>query len=87
MRIGAASVLQETNTFSLNRCRLSDFTVATGEEAAAGARGTNSEMAGIMEGLRAGGAEAVPTGIINPVFLRMTNLEIYADRLFAFLLC
>ena len=60
MRIGAASVLQETNTFSLNPCRMSDFTVATGEEAASGARGTNSEMAGILEGLRAGGAEAVP---------------------------
>ena len=28
-----------------------------------------------------------PTGIINPVFLRSTNLEIHADRLFTFLLC
>ena len=27
-----------------------------------------------------------PTGIINPVFLRSTNLEIHADRLFIFLL-
>ena len=60
MRIGAASVLQETNTFSLNPCQLSDFTLAMGEEAAEGAAGTNSEMAGIVEGLRAGGAEPVP---------------------------
>lgn len=60
MRIGAASVVQETNTFSLNPCRLSDFTLAVGEEAAESAAGTNTEMAGIVDGLRAGGAEPHP---------------------------
>ncbi len=60
MRIGVASVMQETNTFSVRPCRWEDFTTAVGEEAARRLQGTNSEFAGALEALAELGVEAVP---------------------------
>src|SRR5687767_109841 len=60
MRIGVASVMQETNTFSIRRCQWEDFTTAVGLEAAQRLHGTNSEFAGALEALAGLGAEAIP---------------------------
>ncbi|MBA2725774.1 MAG: M81 family metallopeptidase [Actinobacteria bacterium] len=60
MRIGVASVMQETNTFSVKPCQWQDFTTAVGEDAARRLQGTNSEFAGALEALSELGVEAVP---------------------------
>ena len=60
MRIGVASVMQETNTFSVRPCRWEDFTTALGPEAARRLHGTNSEFAGALAALSGLGVEAVP---------------------------
>ena len=60
MRIGVASVMQETNTFSVRPCRWEDFTTAVGSEAARRLHGTNSEFAGALAALSGLGVEAVP---------------------------
>jgi microcystin degradation protein MlrC len=60
MRVAVASVLQETNTFSLRRCSLADFSIARAATALEQSVGTNSEMAGAVAALETHGATAIP---------------------------
>ncbi len=60
MRIGVASVMQETNTFSVRPCRWEDFTTAVGPESARRLQSTNSEFNGALAALEGLGVEAVP---------------------------
>ena len=60
MRIGVASIMQETNSFAARSCGLKDFTVTTGDASRDRVGGTNSEMAGAIAAIEAVGATAVP---------------------------
>lgn len=60
MRIGVASVMQETNTFSVRPCQWEDFTTAVGPESARRLQSTNSEFNGALAALEGLGVEAVP---------------------------
>ena len=60
MRIGVASIMQETNSFAARSCGLKDFTVTTGDACRDRVGGTNSEMAGAIAAIEAVGATAVP---------------------------
>ncbi len=60
MRVAVASVLQETNTFSVTRCTMDDFSISTAAAALELSDGTNSEMAGAVTALGAHGATAIP---------------------------
>jgi len=63
MRVGVASILQETNTFSPRSCTWDDFAaqgVYEADEVTRHVAGTNTEAAGAIDRLRARGAEAVP---------------------------
>ncbi len=60
MRIGVASLMQETNTFSLRACGWDDFAVFVGDDVRARVEGTNSELAGAIATIEAAGATAVP---------------------------
>jgi microcystin degradation protein MlrC len=62
-RIGVASILQETNTFSPLRCTLADFAAQglyEGDEICHRLRGTNTEAAGALDALEEAGVDAVP---------------------------
>ncbi len=59
-RVGVASVVQETNTFSSRPTVWEDYTVLLGENAAKALRRTNTEFAGAFSALRRMGAEPVP---------------------------
>ena len=59
-RIGVASVVQETNTFSPRPTVWEDYTVLLDENAAKALRRTNTEFAGAFSALRRMGAEPVP---------------------------
>jgi len=62
-RIAVASIIQETNTFAAQPSTLDDFTAQglwAGAEAAERSAGTNTEIAGALERITAGGAEGVP---------------------------
>ena len=63
MRVGVASILQETNTFSPRSCTWDDFAaqgVYEADEVTRHVAGTNTEAAGAIDRLRRRGAEAVP---------------------------
>ncbi len=60
MRIGVATIMQETNSFAARSCGLEDFTVTTGEASRDRVIGTNSEMAGAIAAIEAAGATAIP---------------------------
>lgn len=60
MRIGIASILQETNTFSIKATEMGDFTVAVGPDIFDLVSGTNSELAGAIGTLRGAGADISP---------------------------
>ncbi len=60
MRIGVASIMQETNSFAARSCGLENFTVTIGDASRDRVRGTNSEMAGAIAAIEAVGATAVP---------------------------
>ncbi|MDQ1446496.1 MAG: hypothetical protein QOI20_2960 [Acidimicrobiaceae bacterium] len=62
-RIGIASIMQETNTWSPRACELDDFAchgLAAGPTAMDGFWGTNTELAGAAEAVAARGHEPVP---------------------------
>jgi len=59
-RIGVASLVQETNTFSPKPTVREDYTVVLGEDASRSLAGTNTEFAGSVAGLKELGAEVVP---------------------------
>ena len=59
-RIGVASLVQGTNTFSPRPTVWEDYTVLRGEEAASSLKRTNTEFAGAFTALRRMGAEPVP---------------------------
>ncbi|MDQ7903766.1 M81 family metallopeptidase [Phytohabitans sp. ZYX-F-186] len=62
-RVAVASVIQETNTFAARPSTLDDFTAQglwVGAEAAERSAGTNTEIAGALAEIAAGGAGAVP---------------------------
>ena len=59
-RIGVASLVQETNTFSPKPTVWEDYTVLVGDDAASTLRRTNTEFAGAFSALRRMGAEPVP---------------------------
>ena len=62
-RVGVASIVQQTNTFSLRASTLDDFrsqSLMLGESAGRHYRGTNTELAGALERLEARGATAIP---------------------------
>jgi microcystin degradation protein MlrC len=62
-RVGVASIIQETNTFSANRTTMQDFEIQgiwLGAEADTNSQGMNIEVAGSLEQLRAHGFEAIP---------------------------
>jgi microcystin degradation protein MlrC len=63
LRIGIASVMQETNTWSPSPCTLEDFTaqgVVVGAAVFEHLRGTNSEVAGALAAVEAAGHTPVP---------------------------
>lgn len=60
MRVGIASIMQETNTFSVSPSTLENFVIAVGDELLNTVAGTNSELAGALEVIEKAGAEAVP---------------------------
>jgi microcystin degradation protein MlrC len=60
MRVGIASIIQETNTFSVSPSTLEDFTIATNEELLDLVAGTNSELAGALRALEERKTTAVP---------------------------
>ena len=59
-RIGVASLVQETNTFSPKPTEWEDFTVLVGAEAEVALEGTNTEFAGAVSELRRQGVDHVP---------------------------
>ena len=62
-RVGVASIIQETNTFSANRTTMQDFEIQgiwLGAEAEKNSQGMNIEVTGSLEQLRAHGFEAIP---------------------------
>src|SRR5436190_1001802 len=63
MRIGVASIMQETNTFSPLVCTLADFEahgLLEGRAVLDALRGTNTEAAGAIAALDEAGVEALP---------------------------
>lgn len=60
MRIGIASIIQETNTFSVLPSTLDDFRVATSEDVLSVVADTNSELAGALRALAEQEATPVP---------------------------
>lgn len=63
MRIGVASIIQETNTFSPVPTTMGDFMAQglwVGNEVDTRSSGTNTEIAGAIAEIRGSGAEAVP---------------------------
>ena len=82
-RIGVASIVQETNTFSSRPTVWDDFTVLVGDDAPSALRRTNTEFAGAFGSLRRMGAApvpllaawALPSGkVTNRTFDRLANL-------------
>ena len=59
-RIGVASLVQETNTFSPRPTVWEDYTVLVGAEAVSSLKRSNTEFAGAFSALRRMGAEPVP---------------------------
>ena len=59
-RIGVASLVQETNTFSPKPTVWDDYTVLVGEDASRSLAGTNTEFAGAVAQLEQLGAEVEP---------------------------
>ena len=62
-RVGVASIIQETNTFSANQSTMQDFEIQgiwLGENAASKSHGMNIEVAGSLEQLGVHGFEAIP---------------------------
>ena len=62
-RVGVASIIQETNTFSANRTTMQDFEVQgiwLGADADTNSQGMNIEVTGSLERLRAHGFDAIP---------------------------
>jgi microcystin degradation protein MlrC len=62
-RVGVASIIQETNTFSANQSTMQDFELQgiwLGADVVTQSQGMNIEVAGSLERLRAHGFEAVP---------------------------
>lgn len=62
-RVGVASIIQETNTFSANRTTMQNFEVQgiwLGADADTNSQGMNIEVAGSLERLRAHGFDAIP---------------------------
>jgi len=62
-RVGVASIIQETNTFSANQSTMQDFEIQgiwLGENAASKSHGMNIEVAGSLEQLSVHGFEAIP---------------------------
>ena len=62
-RVGVASIIQETNTFSANRTTMQDFEIQgiwVGAEVDTKSHGMNIEVAGSLEQLRTHGFEAIP---------------------------
>jgi microcystin degradation protein MlrC len=62
-RVGVASIIQETNTFSANQSTLQDFELQgiwLGADVVTKSQGMNIEVAGSLERLRTHGFEAVP---------------------------
>jgi len=62
-RVGVASIIQETNTFSANQSTLQDFELQgiwLGADVVTKSHGMNIEVAGSLERLRTHGFEAVP---------------------------
>lgn len=63
VRIGIASIMQETNTWSPSPCTLAEFSsqgFALGSEVFELGRDTNTEVGGALAAVEAAGAEAVP---------------------------
>ena len=60
VRIAVASIMQETNTFALGRCSLSDFRFARGRDVLDLVAGTNSELARAQTVIEAAGGEVIP---------------------------
>ncbi len=60
MRIGLASILQETNTFSVLPTTFEDFRLASGEDVLEVVAGTNSELAGALRVLEDHEATPIP---------------------------
>lgn len=63
LRIGVASIVQETNTFSPRTCELADFrsqSLHVGEEAAHIFKNTNTELGGAIQRVEHRGALAIP---------------------------
>lgn len=62
-RVGVASIIQETNTFSANQSTMQDFEIQgiwLGADVAAKSQGLNIEVAGSLERLHRHGLEAIP---------------------------
>ena len=59
-RIGVASLVQETNTFSPRPTVWEDYTILAGQDAVSSLKRTNTEFAGAFAALRRMGAEPVP---------------------------
>jgi microcystin degradation protein MlrC len=62
-RVGVASIIQETNTFSANQSTMQDFEIQgiwLGVDVVTQSQGMNIEVAGSLERLRTHGFEAVP---------------------------
>ena len=62
-RVGVASIIQETNTFSANQSTMQDFEIQgiwLGADVETQSQGMNIEVAGSLERLRTHGFEAVP---------------------------
>jgi microcystin degradation protein MlrC len=62
-RVGVASIIQETNTFSANQSTMQDFELQgiwLGADVVTQSQGMNIEVAGSLERLRAHGFEAIP---------------------------
>jgi microcystin degradation protein MlrC len=62
-RVGVASIIQETNTFSANQSTMQDFELQgiwVGADVVTQSQGMNIEVAGSLERLRTHGFEAIP---------------------------
>jgi len=62
-RVGVASIIQETNTFSANQSTMQDFEIQgiwLGADVVAKSQGLNIEVAGSLERLHRHGLEAIP---------------------------
>jgi microcystin degradation protein MlrC len=63
LKVAVASMMQETNTFSHLRTEYEDFLTAKGEEVYGADRWKRHSVMGIIETLKAGGIQVVPTFI------------------------